>query len=516
MNTRNLILAFVLTFLFLFVYELFVYKPPKAQPTAGTPSDTLAETTRTRAPAEVPSPATPAAPPTVQAPAPGAQEPEIFVETPLYRMTLSAYRGDLLRFVLIRYATRNEPVELVPEGERLGQLDPPEGRQILWLPQPAETLKLQEGAIDSVVFRGLLLPDSVEVRKVLVLEGGSYTLRGRLLLPEGPVFTLRFDAGLNPTEKDLKEDQRYFHFLVLREKLHKIPLKKLKEPRWFAGDGLHWAGVRTKYFSFFFIPQNPVKRVYGKATDGRVGFGVQMAGPVAFRTYFGPFDYFIMKSHEPELAVAYDFGNAIISPFSKAILYALKFLYRYIPNYGWVIVVFALLMKLLFWPLTYRGLRSMQRMQELKPKIDAIRKMYKDDPQRMQQEIMELYRKYKVNPFSGCLPLLLQLPIFWALYQILRMSIDFRGAPWILWIHDLSLKDPYYVLPILMGLTSMGQALLQPAQDRQSRMLALFMPAFITLIFLNFPAGIVLYWLWYNLFSLVESLLLRRARNKEE
>ncbi len=513
MNTRNLILAFVLTFLFLFVYELFVYKPPKAAPPAqkAVSRDTLQADTLQSPPQPPVSEA-----PRVQPPTPGVEEPHIVVETPLYRMTLTAYSGDLLDFTLHRYTTRGRPVQLVPPGARLGLLDPPEGHWIQWLPQPPATLNLTGHTTDSLVFRGLLLPDSLEVLKVLVLHGGTYTLSGRLVVPQGPVFTLRFDAGLNPTEPNLKEDLRYFHLLVLKDKLYKIPLKKLQEARWFSGDELHWIGSRTKYFSFFFIPRSPVKRVYGKASEKHIGFGIQMTAPVSFRTYFGPFDYFIMKEHEPELAVAYDFGNAIISPFSKAILYALKFLYRYIPNYGWVIVVFSLLMKLVFWPLTYRGLRSMQRMQELKPKIDAIRKMYKDDPQRMQQEIMELYRKYKVNPFGGCLPLLLQLPIFWALYQILRMSIDFRGAPWILWIHDLSAKDPLYVLPILMGLTSMGQALLQPAQDRQSRMLALFMPAFITLIFLNFPAGIVLYWLWYNLFSLVESLLLRRARKKEE
>ncbi len=517
MNTRNLILAFVLTFLFLFVYELFVYRPPAPGPTA---ADTLREPVEPRpedTSSALPSsrPAEPPAP--VQLQEAGEQEPVVVVQTPLYEMHLSGYRGELLSYTLSRYTTDGVPVELVPPGERLGRLDPPEGRQILWLPvvQP-ETLRLASGERDSLVFQGVLLPDSAPVQKVLVLQGGSYTLAGRLQVPAGPVFTLRFDAGLNPTEKNLQDDLHYFHLLVLKDKLYKVPLKKLKEPQWFSGDELHWVGARTKYFSFFFIPQGTVERVYGRRTDDRVGFGVQLAQPVGFRTYFGPFDYFIMKSHEPVLAVAYDFGNAIISPFSKGILYALKFLHQYIPNYGWVIVVFSLLMKLLFWPLTYRGLRSMQRMQELKPKIDAIRKMYKDDPQRMQQEIMELYRKYQVNPFAGCLPLLLQLPIFWALYQILKMSIDFRGAPWILWIRDLSVKDPFYILPILMGLTSMGQALLQPAQDRQSRMLALFMPAFITLIFLNFPAGIVLYWLWYNLFSLVESLLLRRARNKEE
>ena len=153
----------------------------------------------------------------------------------------------------------------------------------------------------------------------------------------------------------------------------------------------------------------------------------------------------------------------------------------------------------------------MKRMQELKPKIDALQKIYKNDPQKLQKEMMELYKKYKVNPFSGCLTLLVQLPIFWALYQILRTTIDLRGAPFIFWIKDLSAKDPYYILPILMGLTSILLSRVQgTAKDPQSKMFAYFMPIFLTLIFLSFPSGIVLYWLTFNVLGVLEMLLIKR------
>lgn len=204
-----------------------------------------------------------------------------------------------------------------------------------------------------------------------------------------------------------------------------------------------------------------------------------------------------------------------MKPFTLGILYIFRLFSNFIKNYGLIIIIFSLLMKMVFMPLSLKSLKSMQKLSSLQGRLKAIQKAYKDDPKRLQEETFKLYREMGVNPFSGCLPLLLQLPIFWGLYQVLRYDIMFRKAPFILWIKDLSFKDPYYVLPVLMGVTSIVQQLLQPTQEKQTRNIGFFMSAFITIIFLNFPAGLVLYWFIYNVWGIFETIILKRMGIKK-
>jgi YidC/Oxa1 family membrane protein insertase len=172
-------------------------------------------------------------------------------------------------------------------------------------------------------------------------------------------------------------------------------------------------------------------------------------------------------------------------------------------------------MKIAFFPLTRKQIIAAKRMQELKPKLETLQKVYKDNPQKLQQEMMELYKKYNVNPFSGCLTLIIQMPIFFALYQILTNSISLKGAPFILWIKDLSEKDPYYILPILMGVTSIIlSSIQQAATDPQSKMLMYMMPILFVIIFISLPSGIVLYWLTFNILGILEALLIKRLEGR--
>jgi YidC/Oxa1 family membrane protein insertase len=165
-------------------------------------------------------------------------------------------------------------------------------------------------------------------------------------------------------------------------------------------------------------------------------------------------------------------------------------------------------MKAIFYPLTRMTNKQMVQMQMLQPKIEELKKKYKGDPQGLNRETMQLYRLYKVNPFSGCLPLVLQMPIFWALYSVLQKTIELRRADFVFWLQDLSLKDPYYILPILMGVSFLIQNFLTSA-DKRNMALLIFMPIFLTVIFLNFPSGLQLYWLIFNLLSIGESMIAR-------
>ncbi len=155
-------------------------------------------------------------------------------------------------------------------------------------------------------------------------------------------------------------------------------------------------------------------------------------------------------------------------------------------------------------------IKSQHKMQMVQPELKKLQKKYKNDPQRLNQEMMQLYKAYKVNPFGGCLPLLIQMPIFFALYQTLITSIEFRQARFVLWITDLSLKDPYYVLPIAMGVMMLVQSLFTTIDPRQ-RFMVIIMPIFMVYIFLNFPSGLQLYWFSYNILTLVEHVITKRG-----
>ncbi|MEO0185646.1 MAG: membrane protein insertase YidC, partial [candidate division WOR-3 bacterium] len=152
---------------------------------------------------------------------------------------------------------------------------------------------------------------------------------------------------------------------------------------------------------------------------------------------------------------------------------------------------------------------SQQKMQMVQPELKKLQDKYKNDPQALNREMMHLYKTYKVNPFSGCLPLLIQFPIFIALYQVLSTSFEFRGAPFILWITDLSIKDPYYVLPISMGVLMLLQSLMTTVDPRQ-RMMVIMMPVVMIFVFLNFPSGLQLYWFTYNILSIIEQFMIKK------
>lgn len=313
---------------------------------------------------------------------------------------------------------------------------------------------------------------------------------------------------------DEKEDIRENQLLIYEKgKIKKFERKKIKDYN-FSLD-IYWITSKSAYFLFSTIFSSNSKPVSFKSLDEKYYTLIFKNKDIGFEVYTGPLDYFILKEIGYGMESVYPSGWSIMKPFTIGILYIFRIFAKYLKNCGVLIIIFSLLMKIIFMPLSLKSLKSMQKLSQLQPRLKALQKAYKDDPKRLQEETFKLYREMGVNPFSGCLPLLLQLPIFWGLYQVLRFDIMFRKTPFILWIKDLSLKDPYYVLPILMGVTSLAQQLLQPSQEKQTRNIGFFMSAFITIIFLNFPAGLVLYWFIYNVWGIFETLILKRIGIKK-
>ncbi|MBF0275253.1 MAG: membrane protein insertase YidC [Nitrospinae bacterium] len=181
----------------------------------------------------------------------------------------------------------------------------------------------------------------------------------------------------------------------------------------------------------------------------------------------------------------------------------LTFIVSYTGNWGWSIIILTILIKILFYPLTKKSFNSMKRMKELTPQLKIIQERYKDDRQKLSEEMMSLYRTNKVNPMGGCLPMILQIPVFIALYNVLLVSIEIKGAPFILWIHDLSVADPYYIYPVLMGISMFVQQKISPPMgDPLQQKIMMFLPLIFTFLFMNFPAGLVIYWVVNNVLTI--------------
>lgn len=271
------------------------------------------------------------------------------------------------------------------------------------------------------------------------------------------------------------------------------------------------ASVDRYYTSLFYTPDSSF---YVRLDYDYVGnpmpFVYVRGGDSYFKGYIGPKDYKTLESINPILTDVIEYG--MITFFARPVFWLLSVLYDFCGNWGWAIVLLTLVVRILLFPLTYKGMISMQKLKDIAPKMKEIQTRYKGDPQKMQLHMMELYKKHGANPLGGCLPLLLQIPVFFAIYRVLYNAIELKNSEWIFWISDLSAIDPYFVLPILMGVSMYISQLLTPSnftdpmQEKIFKMLPwVFMVFFI--IF-PFPAGLVLYWTINNVFSIIQQLLI--------
>ncbi len=229
-----------------------------------------------------------------------------------------------------------------------------------------------------------------------------------------------------------------------------------------------------------------------------------------FNGYIGPKDHKVLESINPMLTNAIEYGWFTFA--AKPLFALLSWLHGIFGNWGWAIIALTLIIRIILYPLTYKGMVSMQKIKDIAPKIKEIQAKYKGDPQRTNAAVMEMYKKHGANPLGGCLPMLLQIPVFFAIYRVLLNAVELQGAPWALWITDLSRMDQYYVLPILMGATMYYQQKLTPNNftDPLQEKVFKFLPIIFTFFFLTFPSGLVLYWFVNNLFSIAQQFIVNQ------
>jgi YidC/Oxa1 family membrane protein insertase len=273
-----------------------------------------------------------------------------------------------------------------------------------------------------------------------------------------------------------------------------------------------WVGIAQHFFVAAFIPQEKLTRdIFTKKIDTNLyAIGtVQPLGAVApgatvtnnARLYVGPQDEKKLETIAPGLELVKDYG--VLTVIAKPLFTFMTWLQKYIGNWGWTIIALTIIIKLAFFPLSAAGFKSMAKIKVLTPKIQALRERYKDDPMTLNQKTMELYKTEKINPLGGCLPILVQMPVFIALYWVLNASVEMRGAPWLGWVHDLTLPDQYGILPAIYMLSMFITNKLnpQPADPVQAKMMML-MPLVFGVMFFFFPAGLVLYWVVNNILSI--------------
>ncbi|WP_225721370.1 membrane protein insertase YidC [Candidatus Vallotiella sp. (ex Adelges kitamiensis)] len=285
-----------------------------------------------------------------------------------------------------------------------------------------------------------------------------------------------------------------------------------------------WVAMVQHYFASAWIPQEGVLHQFYADKCGydlyRVGIKepVQNIPPgesihVVARLFAGPQEERKLQKIAPGLELLKDYGWVTI--IAKPLFYLLEEIHGFISNWGWAIVLLTLLIKAVFFPLSAASYKSMARMKEITPRMQQIRERFKSDPRKMNIALMELYKSKKVNPFGGCFPILIQIPVFISLYWVLLSSVEMRGAPWILWIRDLSQQDPYYILPVLMAVSMFIQAKLNPTPpDPAQAKMMMFMPIAFSVMFFFFPAGLVLYYVVNNILSIAQQYYIMRMIGK--
>lgn len=542
---KRTIVAFVLSFVILVGWSVFFGPKQKQAPKEGN-----------LPPVEAPARSSPQAPKSTELapPAPSqkpvetpskkptrADEKEVEIDTPLYRAIFSNVGPTIKSFKLKKYyqtVAPNSPwVELV-------NLKDGEGRFLIAdfkVPsstQPGGTIyRVDQEAIqlgpDSspkhLVF-STTTPDGLMIKQTFRFYPDQYRVDLAIDAANQSERQIRgaFLAGLGTMSQEKKGYYSFVGLAVfLNDKLEELDPDDLSEGKVLKGR-VGWMAYENDYFMFAIVPEIPSKGIFegrllktglleGTCLTPSLDLNPSQGASYQYELYLGPRDLGVLKQFGHHLDRAINFGWTDI--IAKPLLYVLRFFYNFIHNYGVAIILLTVLVKILFWPLTHKSYKSMKEMQKLQPRMAKIREKHKNDKQKMNQEMMALYKTYKVNPMGGCLPMVIQLPVFFALFRVLGSSIELRHAPFILWIKDLSAPDrlfhfpfeipfmtPPYGIPVLtllMGASMFIQQKMTPTPgDPAQAKIMMFLPIVFTFMFINFPSGLVLYWLVNNLLSI--------------
>ena len=568
MDNTRLLLWVSLGFVLFLTYEAWQrdYAPPPAPasstaasvPDAGIPAiaaPTLSQGGADPAPAPVAaSAALPALPLSVGMPpasvptaAPTSRGQRVHVRTDLVDIELDTLGADLVRLDLLAYPVKKdgaEPVRLIDTdradrriaqtGLRAGAEGTAPDHRTLWQ-VPAQHFVLAEGSDALEVMFSWARGDGLTVEKVYTFHRGDYLIDVEFRVKNASGQPFRADAYLQlvehlvPIERSLFSTEGYshagpaYHDGTKYEKLHVDEIGERPLEQQVQGG---WIAVLQHYFVAALVPRGQEdKNTYFARNLGGTDYaaGVVMparevaagaSGAFAAQMWIGPKLQDRLESVAPGLELSVDYGMLTI--FAKPLFWLLEKLHGFVGNWGWAIVLLTLLVKILFYKLAETSGRSMAKMRKVAPKLEQLKERYKDDRQKLNEGMLELYRKEKINPVSGCLPILIQLPVFIALYWVLLESVELRQAPWILWIGDMSAMDPYFVLPLLMGIAMWAQMKLNPPPpDPVQAKVMMFMPILFTGMSAFFPAGLTLYWLINTALSVLQQWQINRVVDAE-
>lgn len=533
MENKNTLIALMLMLAVWFGFSFFMTPPPPSTETVQQESSATQKSQLSDVISSEPSLVLPIESQVISS-AEVAPVREIVVENDLYRAVFSSRGATLISFVTKAYYEKNEPdarqVSLV-EGNPTLASSGMEGLgfsedQLFYLDSSSDNLSLsgeEEGQIRFFHQRA----DGLRIEKIYSFSGSKYPFQLQFVIVNTSPQPVRGRSSLSlatPWSKDSKPDSLTFVgpvTFVDDDIETDDPKDLLKEPRQYTG-GVKWSAFESKYFIQAVVPlTDAVARVQVDQVSGIVrnifeSTAIDLPVGQTFRQdfllYFGPRDIDILTEVNYDLARAIDFG--IFTLIARPLLHVLKFFYSFVGNYGVSIILLTVIIKLLFWPLTHKSYASMKDMQKLQPEMQKIREKFKNDRERQNRELMELYKTHRVNPLGGCLPMVVQIPVFFALYKVLMGAIELRQAPFALWISDLSLKDPYYVTPLIMGATMFIQQKLTPStMDPTQAKIFMLMPIVFTFLFLNFPSGLVLYWLVNNLLTILQQYIIHKKPN---
>lgn len=355
------------------------------------------------------------------------------------------------------------------------------------------------------------LNDLIITKTIKFNPNGSYDLKVDLNKKEEYFIT----PGIRP---DVHTDTYTIHGVILRksdDSLEIIEDGDADGDETF--DKIDLVSDSDRYYTTLFFDKTKSLHAFiqNDANDNTVAF-LRADGNLNLIGYIGPKEYKLLHSINPALTDVVEYGWFTF--IAKPMFWFLSKLHDLVGNWGWAIVLMTLIIRIILFPATYKGMISMNKLKDLAPKMKEIQTKYKKDPQKMNAQIMELYRKHNANPMGGCLPILIQIPIFFAMYRVLLNAIELKGAPWILWVHDLAMKDPYFILPILMGAAMFLQQRITPANftDKMQEKIMKWLPVVFTFFFLTFPAGLTLYWFTNNVCSLIQQMVVNRLFQKSK
>lgn len=557
---KRLVIATVLSFLVLIGYQLLVVKPklqkqPQKIETTAAPPTTAAVTSpgiEVKRATEKKEEARQAVSVVKEAlkPVSAEVEQEITIETSLFISKWSNRGGVLRSFVLKNHRNINgQGLDLVHQLSQEVDLAP----FSIWL-EDKETAGMLNNSLFMATGNSTMLKDgdktelifdysdgkSTSARKVIRLTGGKYDLGVDVKIIKNEQSLKPFViwgpsiSNLSAEELKLRYSATSGIAIFSGGRVTRIDEKKYK-PEQSSFNFVDWAAYEDNYFTALFVPaphkgQAVFLRAEISPSDEAGQSGV--ASPPAYfiavsdpvMAFVGPKEIDVLKNFGYQAKKIINFGA--FGAIAEIFLAVVKFFYNYVRNWGLAIILMTVVIKIVFFPLTYSSTKSMARMAEIQPKIKAIRAKYKksktdiEQRRQMNEEMMKLYKEHGINPAGGCLPLLIQLPVFWGVFRMLVVSVELRHSPFIFWIKDLSVRDPYYVTPILMGITQfISQKMTPSTADPAQTRIMLMMPFIMTIFFMSFQSGLVLYWLTTNVLQIGQQAIMNKlmaAKKRDE